>query len=66
MNGATALERIPPQNLDAEQSTLGSMLLEKEAIYKGAEILRPDDFYREAHRVIFEVVVHLANKGEPV
>lgn len=66
MNGATALERIPPQSLDAEQSTLGSMLLEKEAIYKGAEILRPDDFYREAHRVIFEVVVHLANKGEPV
>ncbi|NLY74124.1 MAG: replicative DNA helicase [Firmicutes bacterium] len=66
MNGATALERIPPQNLDAEQSTLGSMLLEKEAIYKGAELLRPEDFYREAHRVIFEVVVHLANKGEPV
>lgn len=66
MNGATALERIPPQNLDAEQSTLGSMLLEKDAIYKGAELLRPDDFYREAHRVIFEVVVHLANKGEPV
>ncbi len=66
MNGATALERIPPQNLDAEQSTLGSMLLEKEAIYKGSELLRPDDFYREAHRVIFEVVVHLANKGEPV
>ena len=66
MNGAMALERIPPQNLDAEQSTLGSMLLEKEAIYKGSEILRPDDFYREAHRVIFEVVVHLANKGEPV
>lgn len=66
MNGATVLEKIPPQNLDAEQSTLGSMLLEKEAIYKGAELLRPDDFYREAHRVIFEVVVSLANKGEPV
>ncbi len=66
MNGATALERIPPQNLDAEQSTLGSMLLEKDAIYKGSELLRPEDFYREAHRVIFEVVVHLANKGEPV
>lgn len=66
MNGATVLERIPPQNIDAEQSTLGSMLLEKDAIYKGAELLRPEDFYREAHRVIFEVVVHLANKGEPV
>lgn len=66
MNGATALERIPPQNLDAEQSTLGSMLLEKDAIYKGAELLRPEDFYREAHRVIFEVVVYLANKSEPV
>lgn len=60
------LDRIPPQNVEAERSTLGSMLLEKEAIYKGAEILRPEDFYREAHRVIFEVVIHLANKGEPV
>lgn len=60
------LDRVPPQNIEAERSTLGSMLLEKEAIYKGSEILRPEDFYRESHRVIFEVVTQLANKGEPV
>lgn len=66
MSIGSIVERIPPQNIDAERSTLGSMLLEKEAIYKAQEILNPEDFYREAHRVIFEVVIHLANKGEPV
>ncbi|HEX3043254.1 MAG TPA: replicative DNA helicase [Bacillota bacterium] len=66
MNDIPTLDRVPPQNIDAERSTLGSMFLEKDAILKGAEILRPDDFYREAHRVIFEAVVRLANKGEPV
>jgi replicative DNA helicase len=59
-------DRVPPQNIDAERSTLGSMMLEKEAIEKGTEVLKPEDFYREAHRVIFEVIVHLANKGEPI
>ncbi|MGE5581588.1 MAG: replicative DNA helicase [Bacillota bacterium] len=59
-------DRVPPQNIEAERSTLGSMLLEKEAIEKGIEFLRPDDFYREAHRVIFEVIVYLVNKGEPI
>ncbi len=63
---ALTLDRMPPQNVEAERSTLGSMLLEKDAIYKSIEILKPDDFYREAHRVIFEVVAGLANKGEPV
>lgn len=66
MSITSIVERIPPQNNDAERSTLGSMLLEKEAIYRAHEILNPEDFYREAHRVIFEVVTHLNNKGEPV
>ncbi len=66
MNEETILEKIPPQNIDAERSTLGSMLLEKEAIYKAVESLKADDFYREAHRVIFETVLQLANSGEPV
>jgi replicative DNA helicase len=47
------LERVPPQNLEAEQSVLGSMLIEKEAIVKAMEILQPEDFYRDAHRGIF-------------
>lgn len=66
MSIASMVERIPPQNIDAERSTLGAMLLEKEAIHKVQELLQPEDFYREAHRVIFEVVSRLANKGEPV
>jgi replicative DNA helicase len=64
--GNTILDRLPPQNIDAERSTLGSMLLEKEAIEKGTEVLKPEDFYREVHRVIFEVIIHLSNKGEPI
>ncbi len=60
------VDRVPPQNIDAERSTLGSMLLEKEAIERGAELLKPDDFYREAHRVVYEVILHLTNKGEPI
>ncbi|HCM17712.1 MAG TPA: replicative DNA helicase, partial [Firmicutes bacterium] len=60
------IERIPPQNIDAEKSTLGSMLLEKEAIFTATEILKPDDFYREAHRQIFQAVSALSGRGEPV
>ena len=48
-------DRVPPQNIEAEQSVLGAMLIEKEAIPKVMEILRDTDFYREAHRVIFNV-----------
>ena len=65
MNSAF-LDRIPPQNLDAERSTLGSMLLEKDAIFRAVEILKPDDFYKEAHRLIFQTVIELTNKNEPV
>ncbi|MCR4425849.1 MAG: replicative DNA helicase, partial [Firmicutes bacterium] len=59
------LDRLPPQNLEAEQSALGSMLLDKEAIAKVVEILVAEDFYREAHRIIFDTVVTLFNRGEP-
>lgn len=60
------LERVPPQNLDAERSALGAMFLDKEAIYRAMEILRPDDFYKDAHRHIYQTVLDLADKGEPV
>ena len=59
-------ERIPPQNIEAEQSVLGAMLIDKEAIAKATEILTADDFYREAHRVIFNVMLELYNKNEAV
>ena len=59
-------ERVPPQNIEAEQSVLGAMLIDKEAIAKATEILNMDDFYREAHRVIFGAMLELYNKNEAV
>ena len=58
-------DRVPPQSLEAEQSTIGSMLLDKEAIATAAELLVAEDFYRESHRLIFDTLVGLFNKGEP-
>ncbi|MBC7216813.1 MAG: replicative DNA helicase [Candidatus Caldatribacterium sp.] len=53
------VDRIPPHSAEAEQATLGSMLLDREALLRALEILRPEDFYYEAHRVIFESMVEL-------
>ncbi len=61
-----AEERIPPQNIEAEQSVLGAMLIDKEAIAGVTEILSDGDFYREAHRVIFRAMLELYNKNEAV
>lgn len=62
----SSLDHIPPQNLEAEQAVLGSMLIERPALEKAAEILHPEDFYRDAHRVIFEAMLALAERDEPV
>lgn len=59
-------DRIPPQNIEAEQSVLGAMLIEKEAITKAADILKSEDFYRADHRLLFEVMMDLYNKNNPV
>ncbi|MEW5783599.1 MAG: replicative DNA helicase [Bacillota bacterium] len=59
-------ERLPPQNLEAEQSVLGSMIIEKEAIYAAIEMLTEQDFYRTAHQKIFEGIIALSERGEPV
>lgn len=58
--------RVPPQNIEAEQAVLCAMLIDKEAIAKVTEILNGDDFYREAHRVIFNVMTELYSKNEAV
>ena len=60
------LNKVPPHSLEAEQSVLGAMLLDKDAIAKAIDILVVDDFYREAHRIIFDAVVTLYNRAEPV
>ncbi len=59
-------EKIPPQNLTAEQSVLGALLMDKNAIPKVIEIVRPEAFYRDAHRYIYEAVLKLFDVGEPV
>ncbi len=60
------LERLPPQNLEAEQAVLGSMLLEEEAVVRAAELLRDAAFYKEAHRQIFAALLALYKNTTPV
>ncbi len=56
---------IPPQNLDAEQAVLGTVLLQDNSILKIAEILSPEDFYRDAHKTIYRSMLDLFEKREP-
>jgi replicative DNA helicase len=58
--------KLPPQNLEAEQSVLGGILIENEAVNKVLEILTPEDFYRDAHRKIFESLIILSERDEPI
>ncbi len=57
--------RLPPQNLEAEMSVLGGVLLENEALNRALEFLRTEDFYRESHRKIFNALIILGDKNEP-
>jgi replicative DNA helicase len=57
--------KLPPQNLEAEQSVLGGILIENEAINRVTEILDADDFYRDAHRKIFNALITLSERDEP-
>jgi replicative DNA helicase len=64
--GGGSTGRIPPQNLDAERSVLGGVLLESSAFDEVQEIVKPADFYREAHRKVFEAMRTLSEKSEPI
>ncbi|HOB30739.1 MAG TPA: replicative DNA helicase [Bacillota bacterium] len=59
-------ERVPPQNLEAEQAVIGSMLIEANAVVSALEILRPEDFYKESHRIIFKQIAEMADRLEAV
>ncbi|MGD0276440.1 MAG: replicative DNA helicase [Syntrophales bacterium] len=61
----TSLHKVPPQNLDAEQSILGGILLDNQALNSALEILQANDFYSEAHRRIFQAIVELSEKNDP-
>src|SRR6266545_7424945 len=58
-------DRTPPQDVPAEQSALGGMLLSKDAIADVVEVLRPTDFYRPAHQLIYDAILDLSARGEP-
>ncbi|MCL5022641.1 MAG: replicative DNA helicase [Nitrospirae bacterium] len=67
MNDAdVALDKLPPQNVEAEQSILGAILLENDALPKAIEILSPEDFYREAHRKLFNSMTDLFERNEAI
>ncbi|MFH0771163.1 MAG: replicative DNA helicase [Candidatus Omnitrophota bacterium] len=61
-----SLERLPPQNLEAEMAVLCSMLTEEDAIASAIEIINEDAFYKQAHRTIFSAIVSLYNKNQAV
>ncbi|MGI5456243.1 replicative DNA helicase [Streptomyces sp. CA-249302] len=64
-DGGAAFERVPPQDLDAEQSVLGGMLLSKDAIADVVEVIKGHDFYKPAHETIFQAILDVYAKGEP-
>lgn len=59
-------ERLPPQNTQAEQSLLGALMLDKDAIIKIADILRPEDCYKKTHGMIFQAMIDLYSKHQPI
>lgn len=67
MNGEEFLEnRMPPQNLEAEQAVLGAILLESDSLITVMERVASDDFYRTSHQHIFEAMLELAQQNEPI
>lgn len=60
-----AVDRLPPHNLEAEQSVLGSLLIDRDAVIRIASYVKPSDFYRAAHGLIYEAILTLYNKREP-
>lgn len=59
--------KVPPHNIEAEQSVLGSMLLDKNAIADVTEVLsNGEEFYKESHRILFQAILEIYNKDEPV
>ena len=58
--------KLPPQNVEAEQSVLGAILLDNTAMAKAMEILTDEEFYRTAHRKIYQAMLELSDRGEVI
>ncbi len=60
------MDKIPPQNIEAEQCLLGSLMLDKNAIVKVVDFLEPRDFYKGAHEVIYAAAQKLFERNDPI
>ena len=58
--------KVPPQNIEAEQSVLGALMLDKDAVIKVANLIRIGDFYRDDHNLVYEAMIELYEKREPI
>jgi replicative DNA helicase len=65
-NPVATLGRVPPQNLEAEVAVLGSLMLDDKAVIKIVDSLKPEDFYRGSHRTIYDAMLRLFEKSEPI
>ena len=60
------LGKVPPNDIEAEQAVIGSMLTDKEAVIAAIEVLKPEDFYREDNKAIYTAIISLYNRSEPI
>src|SRR5688572_6607542 len=60
------IDRLPPQSLEAEQSVLGAILIDRDAVVEVAEFLRAEDFYRQAHGRTYRAILDLFERREPI
>jgi len=58
--------KVPPHDIEAEQAVLGSMLTDKDAVIDSVELIRPEDFYRDDNKIIYEAMLNLYNRAEPI
>lgn len=65
-SSSSDLLRVPPHSVEAEQSLLGSLMLDKDAIIKVADLVKPGDFYKDAHNVVYETMLELYEQREPL
>ncbi|HEY8169122.1 MAG TPA: replicative DNA helicase [Candidatus Limnocylindrales bacterium] len=61
-----SIDRLPPQSIEGEQSVLGALLIDKDAVIELADVLRPEDFYRGHHGTIYSAVLDLYERREPI
>ena len=60
------LGKVPPQDIEAEQAVIGSMLTDQDAVSSAIETLKPEDFYREDNKIIYEAILNIYNRAEPI